>query len=141
MGEYLKTILTAVFCVGLISILYPKDTISKYIGILSGIIVMTVLVLPIINAGNEIDFDALDIEALELNTNSYLMEEFEKELAENIKKKLKDDTGINFSVVVCADKLDEIIEIKNIEIAPYSEEYAGIVSEYLGIDRGRVVQK
>ena len=131
MSEYLKTVVASVFAVGLISVLFPKDNFGKYTGILAGIIVMSILLLPLFNIG----------ETLEFNTNSYIMDEFEKELSENIKQKLKNDTDIDFSVTVYAEKKDEIIEINQIEIAPYSKEYALIVSEYLGVDEGRIVQK
>ena len=142
LSEYLKTVVASVFAVGLISVLFPKDNFGKYTGILAGIIVMSILLLPLFNIGEkELDIENLDIETLEFNTNSYIMDEFEKELSENIKQKLKNDTDIDFSVTVYAEKEDEIIEINQIEIAPYSKEYALIVSEYLGVDEGRIVQK
>ncbi len=142
MSEYLKTAVAAVLSVGLISALFPKDAISKYVGILSGIIVMAILVSPILHIGKkDIELQRLDVKTLELNTSSYIMDAFEKELAENITKKLKSETGIDFSVIVYADKKDETIEIKQIEIAPYSKKYAMVISEYLGIAEGRIVEK
>lgn len=142
MSEYLKTVVAVVLVIGMISVFFSKDTISKYVEILSGIIVMAVLVFPLINLErHNIDFEILDIETLELSTNSYIMDEFEKELSENIKRKLKNETDINFSVDVYAEKDEDIIEINKIEIAPFSKEYAVIISEYLGISEGRIMQK
>ena len=142
MGEYLKTIVSSVLAVGTISALLPRNEFSKYVNLLSGIIVMTVIVSPIISVGDKnIEFDRLDIEKLEFNTNSYIMEEYEKELSQNIKSMLKEKTDIDFSVAVIADKNDDIIEIKEIQIAPYSSQYAVLISEFLGIDEGRISQK
>lgn len=142
LSEYLKTVVAVVLVIGMISVFFSKDTISKYVEILSGIIVMAVLVFPLINLErHNIDFEILDIETLELSTNSYIMDEFEKELSENIKRKLKNETDINFSVDVYAEKDEDIIEINKIEIAPFSKEYAVIISEYLGISEGRIMQK
>lgn len=142
MSEYLKTIVTSVFAVGIISVLFSKDGFGKYVGVLSSIIVITIIASPIINNSQKnLDFEALDIEELEFNTNSYIMEEFEKELSEKVSDKLKSATGIEFSVTVYANKVDEIVEIEKIEIAPYSKEYVTIVSEYLEVDERRIVQK
>lgn len=142
MSEYLKTIVASVFAVGIISVLFSKDGFGKYVGVLSSIIVITIIASPIINNSQKnLDFEALDIEELEFNTNSYIMEEFEKELSEKVSDKLKSATGIEFSVTVYANKVDEIVEIEKIEIAPYSKEYVTIVSEYLEVDERRIVQK
>ena len=142
MSEYLKTIVASVFAVGIISVLFSKDGFGKYVGVLSSIIVITIIASPIINNSQKnLDFEALDIEELEFNTNSYIMEEFEKELSEKVSDKLKSATGIEFSVTVYANKTDEVVEIEKIEIAPYSKEYVTVISEYLEVDERRIVQK
>lgn len=142
MGEYIKTIVSSVLAVGLISALLPTNGFSKYVNILSGIIVMAVIVSPIINTESKsYRFDEISIKNLELNANSYIMEEYEKELAQNIKSMLKSKTNTEFSVMVYADKEEDVIEIKKIEISPYTSECSLLICEYLGIDEGRITQK
>ncbi|MBQ3181157.1 MAG: stage III sporulation protein AF, partial [Clostridia bacterium] len=119
MGQYLKTVVSAVLAVGIISVLLPRDSFSKYVNLLAGIIVMAVIISPIMSMRDKkIEFGHIDVEELEFNTNSYIMEEYEKELAQNIKEMLKTKTNINFSVSVRAEKNDDTIEIKEIEISP-----------------------
>lgn len=142
MGEYLKTIVSSVLAVGLISAILPAGGFSKYVNLLSGIIVMAVIVSPIIDLQERgYRLDEIDIKNLELNTNSYIMEEYEKELALNIKSMLKDRTNTDFSVTVYADKSSDVIEIKMIEISPYTSECSKLICDYLGIDEGRITQK
>jgi len=142
MGEYIKTIVSAVLAVGIISVLLPRDSFSKYVNLLSGIIVMAVIVSPVLSLGNEnFNISRIDVEELEFNTNSYIMEEYEKELSKNIKEMLKSKVNIDFSVSVRADKKENVIDIKEIEIAPYSPEYAALICDYLGIEEGRITQK
>ena len=142
MGEYIKTVVSAVLAVGIISAVLPKDSFFKYVNLLSGIIVMTVIVSPLISVrDNSFKLNKINVENLVFDTNSYIMEEYEKELSENIKKFLLKETNIEFSVSVRADKNDDIIEIKEIEISPYNEEYTAIISDYLGIDEGRIAEK
>lgn len=142
MSEYIKTIVTAVLAVGMISVLFPKGSFGKYVSMLSGIIVMAVVAFPLLNIdANDIDFDILNTENLEIKTNSYIMEEFEKELARKIQDELKSKTNIEFSAVVFAEKKDNIITINKVEISPYSEEYVRIVSQYTGIEEGRILKK
>ena len=142
MGEYLKTVVSSVLAVGLISALLPESSFSKYVNILSGVIVMAVIVSPVINSQNQAyRLAEIDVKTLELNTKSYIMEEYEKELAQNIKSMLKDKTNTEFSVTVYADKKEDTIEIEGIEISPYTSEGNRLICDYLGIDEGRITQK
>lgn len=140
MGEYLKTIVSVVLAIGLLSIIFPKNSFGKYINLLTSIIVMAILIVPLFNSHNEIDMD-FSASELEYSQNTYIMEEFEKELAKNIEYELNEKTNRDFSVNVHAEKKEEIINVYEIEIFPYSEEYAKIVAEYLGIDEERITQK
>ncbi len=142
MGEYIKTVVSAVLAVGIISVLLPRGGFSEYVNLLSGIIVMAVIVSPIISVRDKkFELSHIDVEELEFSTNSYIMEEYEKELSKNIKEMLKAKTNIDFSVSVRADKKEDVIEIKEIEIAPYSAEYIALICDYSGIDEGRITQK
>lgn len=142
MGEYLKTVVSCVLAVGIITTLLPRGSFSKYANLLSGIIVMAVVISPFISGGGiDFEFEDINIEELEINTNSYIMEEYEKELAKNITKMLKEKTDIDFLVTVRAEKSNEVIEIKEIEITPYTSKYSALISDFLGIDEGRISQK
>lgn len=142
MEEYLKTVVSTVLAVGIISVIVPKGSFSKYVDILSGAIVMVVIVSPFISsAGGKISFEQPDIQYLLNDTNSYIMEEYEKELSHDIKKMLKERTNIDFSVSVRADKHEDTIEINEIQISPYSSEYSALISDFFGVDEGRIIEK
>ena len=55
MTHYLKTIVTVVVGVSAIMVLLPKDGFSKYVNLLSGILVMAVVIMPVFNFEFEID--------------------------------------------------------------------------------------
>lgn len=140
MSEYLKTVVSVVIAVSLLSTILPQNSFGKYGNLLTSIIVMAVLCAPFINTRNNIELDFLPTQ-LEFSKNSYIMQEFEKELAKKIEGELENTTNLDFSVTVRAEKNEDIIEIKEIEISPFSNEYAAIVSEYLGIGEERITQK
>ncbi len=142
MNEYLKTVVSAVFAVGIISAIFPKDSFGKYINILASVLVLAVILSPVLNISkNDIDFDRIDTKKLELDVNTYIMEEYEKELAQNIRERLKEETNLDFSVVVYADKEEDVINIDKIELSPYTSKASHIVSEYLGIPERSIVEK
>lgn len=142
MGEYLKTILTVVIAVGIITTIAPKGAMSGYSKMLSGVVVMAVILAPVLKLEDyRPDTFTPDIKEIGIQSNTYLMEEYEKELSKNIKNHLKEETGIEFEVLVFADKNDEIIEIKQVEISPFSSKYAKIITDYTGIDERRIVEK
>lgn len=140
MSEYLKTVVSVVIAVSLLSTILPQNSFGKYGNLLTSIIVMAVLCAPFMDTRNNIELDFLPTQ-LEFSKNSYIMQEFEKELAKKIEGELENTTSLDFSVTVRAEKNEDIIEIKEIEISPFSNEYAAIVSEYLGIGEERITQK
>lgn len=140
MSEYLKTVVSVVIAVSLLSVILPQNSFGKYGNLLTSIIVMTVLCAPFMNTRNNIELDFLPTQ-LEFNKNSYIMQEFEKELAKKIEGELEGKTSLDFSVTVRAEKNEDIIEIKEIEISPFSNEYARIVSEYTNVGEERITQK
>lgn len=140
MSEYIKTIVSVVIAVSLLSTILPQNSFGKYGNLLTSIIIMAVLCSPFLNTRNNIKSDFLPTQ-LEFNKNSYIMQEFEKELAKKIEDELKSKTNLDFSATVRAEKNEDIIEIKEIEISPFSDEYVHIVSEYTGIGEERITQK
>lgn len=135
MTQYLKTVVTAVIAVSVITSLLPKDGFSKYINLLSSIIILAVLCIPILEFQPQIT--GFDVQELEIESNTYLQDEFARQLAEKIKAELKAKTNLNFQVEIYATT-EEIHEIK---IGPFSPEYAKIVADYVGIEEGKVREK
>jgi len=142
MVSYIKTVIGAVLAVGAINSIFTNNPFGKYINFLSSVIVMTVLISPILNGGDEIKINTnIDTEILETKSTSYIMDEFENNLSQKIEEEMKRQTGSNFFVAVQAVEKENTVEIKEIEISPYSEEYAKAVSEYTGIKEGSVTEK
>ena len=140
MSEYVKTVVSVVIAVSLLSVILPQNSFGKYGNLLTSIIVMAVLCAPFVNTRNNIELDFLPTQ-LEFSKNSYIMQEFEKELAKKIESELEGKTSLDFSVMVRAEKNEDIIEINEIEISPFSNEYARIVSEYTNVGEDRITQK
>lgn len=135
MTEYLKTVVTAVVAVSVITTLLPKDGFSKYVNLLASILVMTVVIAPIFKISPEIA--ELDTESLQIEKTDYISEEFEKNLAEKIKSELRAKT--NTEVTVEVDATYE--EIRSVKIFPYSQEYAEITAQFTGVGEDKVIEK
>lgn len=136
MTQYLKTVVTAVVAVSVITTLLPKDGFSKYVNLLASILVMTVVISPVFKWSPEItntDIITLDMESAEY----YVETEFQINLAEKIKQELQDKTGKEFLVEVDAT----IDEIKTVKISPYNDVYARIVMEFLSVGKDQVIEK
>lgn len=133
MTHYLKTIVTVVVGVSAIMTLLPKDGFSKYVNLLSGILVMAVVIMPVFNL--EFEIEEFDTEAMEYIDTDYVAEEFRKNLAEKIKTELRTKTGIEFFVEVYATTE----EIEYIKISPYNEEYAQIAAQFTGVGEDKVI--
>ncbi len=135
MSDYLKTVVTAVVAVSVITSLIPKDGFSKYINLLASIIVMAVVITPMFKFTPQMT--EFNPEELELQQADFVADEFEKNLAEKIRAELYVRTGTDFVVEVQATT----DEIKSVRISPYSREYAHIVEEFIGVGEDRVVLK
>lgn len=141
MSGYLKTVIAVVMFVSLVGAILPKENAGKYVTFVSGLIVTAVLISPAFKILDGFSFsaDSLSTKELKLSEVNYIMEEFEKNLAEKIQKQLNDDT----SVIVYAetDKNGEITGVEKVEIYPYSETSAQKIASLLQIDKNRVVEK
>ncbi len=128
MSEYIKMVISAVVAASVITALFSGSNISKYISLISSIIVMAVILTPVLKITSE----PLEIptEALEIQTEAYVKEEVEKELAGRIKEELQKKTGTDFTVLVTVGT-DKELTVKQVKISPYSESSAKIVREYL----------
>ena len=145
MTGYLKMVIAAVICVSLICGVLPKDGAGKYAGFAAGLIIIAIVVSPLFQLAGEWSpgLSAVETQELELAGESYLMDEFEKTLAQRVKEKLLDDTGMDFEVTVFGktDSEGNVAGIESVEIAPYSAQYARIVADYIGIAQDRVVEQ
>ncbi len=136
MTQYIKTVVTAVVAVSVITTLLPKDGFSKYVNMLASILVMTVVISPVFKWSPEIT--SADIITLDMESPEYYVEtEFQKNLAKKIKQELRDKTGKEFIVEV--DATTE--EIKTVRISPYNDVYARIVTEFLSVGKDKVIEK
>lgn len=136
MTQYLKTVVTTVVAVSVITTLLPKDGFSKYVNLLASILVMTIIISPVFKWTPEItntDIITLDMESAEY----YVETEFQKNLAEKIKQELKNKTGKEFIVEVDATTN----EIKTVKISPYNDVHASIVMEFLSVGKEQVIEK
>lgn len=136
MTQYLKTVVTAVVAVSVITTLLPKDGFSKYVNLLASILVMTVVISPVFKWTPEIT--NADVITMNIESPDYYLEtEFQKNLAEKIKHELKNRTGKEFIVEVDATT----DEIKTVKISPYNDAYAHIVTEFLSVGKDKVIEK
>lgn len=128
MNEYIKTVVKAVVSVGIITSLFSENKLSKYINLISGIVVMAVLILPVLDISPEpLDFSVTE---LDIQKNAYLKEEFEKTLESRIKEEVKLKTSREIEVEVEAS-IDNDAKIERISIKPYKEEYVNLIKQYL----------
>lgn len=128
MSEYIKTVVKAVIAVGIITSLFSENKLSKYINLISGIVVMAVLILPVLDISPEpLDYSVVE---LDVQKNTYLKDEFEKTLEERIKEEVKLKTSQEIEVDVVANVENEP-KIEKISIKPYKEEYADLIKKYL----------
>ena len=145
MADYLKMVIAAVICVSLVCGVLPKEGAGKYAGFAAGLIVIAIVVSPLFKLSGDWNLHLSDIQTEELAVKgeAYLMDEFEKTLAERIAEKLKTETGFTFDVTVWGetDKDGNVAGITSVEIAPYSAQYAKTAADYIGIAQDRVVEK
>ena len=128
MSDYITTVVKAVISVGIITSLFSKNSLSKYINLISGIVVMAVVILPIFKISPvPMEFSFTE---LEIKKSTYLNDEFERVLEERIKEEIKKKTSAEIEVDVEASA-DAEPKIEKISIRPYEEEYAKIIKEYL----------
>ncbi len=141
MSEYLKTVITSVLAISTLSVFFPEDSFGKYANLLSGIIVMSILLTPVLNTGDTFFQEIPKTEEIVISENRYLMEEFEKQLSRKVEEKLADDFRINFSATVYAMSDGENVEISKVEITPFSKEYRETVAEYLAIEEDKITER
>lgn len=141
MSEYLKIVVTSVVLISGLSVFFPEDSFGKYANLLSGIIVMSILLTPVLNKDGDFFQGLPEVKELEISKTRYLMDEFEKELSIKIENMLYDSTGKQFSATVYAETDGEVVEIQWVELAPFSEYYASVVAEYLGIEEEKIAEQ
>lgn len=140
MNEYIRTIINVVVAVGITTSLFSQNSLSKYINLISGIVVMAVLIMPFSDISTELE--KISVEELNIPQNTYLKDELEKNLEEKIHEKLKQETSqeVEVEVEVIVDMENEV-KIEKISIKPYKEEYLNIINRYLNTAENEVQTK
>lgn len=140
MNEYIRTIINVVVAVGITTSLFSQNSLSKYINLISGIVVMAVLIMPFSDISTELE--KISVEELDIPQNTYLKDELEKNLEEKIHEKLKQETSqeVEVEVEVIVDMENEV-KIEKISIKPYKEEYLNIINRYLNTAENEVQTK
>lgn len=145
MSESIRTVLATVFCVSLLCGILPKEGAGKYAGFAAGLVVVTVILSPLFSLADlrPVSFSGIRTEELEVKSARYIMDAFEKNLAERVKTALYEKTGEEFAVTVWAqtDEDGGVTGVSQAEISPYSAAYAAFVAELLGISENRVVEQ
>ncbi len=144
MTAYLKSVIAVVFCASLLCSLFPKESVGKFASFAAGLVVMTVVLLPLIrlSKGLAVQFSDIPVEELSVRGEDYLEDEFEKTVASRLGELLKEKTGQTFRVSVRAetDKNGDVCGLDLVEIAPYRAEYALILATELNIAKHKVVE-
>lgn len=138
MNEYIRTIINVVIAVGITTSLFSQNSLSKYINLISGIVVMAVIIMPFSDISTELE--KISVEELNIPQNTYLKDELEKNLEEKIHEKLKQETSQEVEVEVIVDMENEV-KIEKISIKPYKEEYLNIINQYLNTAENEVQTK
>ncbi len=142
MTAYIERVIAVVFCAALLCSILPKERAGKITSFAVGMVVLTVIVLPLIGLlrGSYPSLPKPDVQSLQIGGTSYLMDEFEKTVANDVAQVLQQKTGKSFRVFVegACDTNGEIIGIARAEIAPYTTEYARITAIELGIAQSKV---
>lgn len=144
MTAYLKSVIAVVFCAALLCSILPKERAGKITNFAVGLVVVTVIILPLIRLSRGVSpsLSKLQVQSLQIGGTPYLMDEFEKTAASKMAQVLSVKTGKTFRVVVQGNTdLDgNITGIARAEITPYTTEYAQIVATELGIADSKVVE-
>lgn len=144
MTAYFKSVIAVVFCAVLLCSILPKERAGKITNFAVGLVVVTVIILPLIRLSRGVSpsLSKLQMQSLQIGGTPYLMDEFEKTAASKMAQVLSVKTGKTFRVVVQGNTdLDgNITGIARAEITPYTTEYAQIVATELGIADSKVVE-
>jgi len=144
MTAYLKSVIAVVFCAALLCSILPKERAGKITNFAVGLVVVTVILLPLtrLSRGISPSLSKLQVQSLQIGGTSYLMDEFEKTVASRTEQVLQEKTGKFFQVSVQSrtDTDGKICGIAQAEIMPYTTEYAHIAATELGIADSKVVE-
>ena len=140
MREYLIRVMGASLLSSLVSGLLPDGAESKWIRFAAGLAVAATVLSPI---GNRVRWSLPAIQSTEgmMEQNPYLMDAFEKNLAEKTEQLLLEQTGESVHVTVYGktDGEGTICGVAQVTIVPYTETTARKTAEILGISKQEVV--
>ena len=141
MRNYVITLVGAVLSASVICGIFPKEGEGTWVRFAAGLAVACVVFTPLLSISSVPDID-FAVQDLTVQSNSYLMNAFEKTLAEDIAQHLLVQTGKEILVTVLAqtDQEGAITGVSEVRIFPYNETYATHVASLLQIDVSRVVE-
>ena len=144
MSEYVKTLVYAVVCTGVVFSLLPKEGAEQYARFSAGLMVLWLVLSPVLANGTfpDVSLESVPLKPLITEEHSYVKAAFETELAERIGQEVLGQTGYSCECKVLAetDETGTVCEIKQIEISPYNETIGQTVSKLCGISEERIVE-
>ena len=143
MSTYFKTVLAAIFCIGIIEGILPKDGAGKIASFALGIFLLCVLLTPLKHMEESLAFSIPDFSesAKQADASRYLMDTFEETLAKRVEEEMKKQTKKAISVTIFADADENMsVTVTKAEISPYRTEDAKRVAAILGITKEKVVE-
>ncbi len=142
MGEYIKSVVGILLCVGLCSHIIPEGGNGKCARFAAGLLVLYAVCSPLLHVNRwEIQTETFSEKALSYEQTDYVAETFESLLSERVAEKLSSEHMGDFLVETKA-KLEEgqITGVESVLISPYTFEAATCISTYLGIHKEQVVE-
>ncbi len=143
MSTYFKTVLAAIFCIGIIEGILPKDGAGKIASFALGIFLLCVLLSPLRDMEERMTLSIPDFseDTKQIDADGYLMDTFEETLAKRVEEEIKKQTGKALSVTIFADADEKMsVTVTRAEISLYNEENAKRVAAILGITKEKVVE-
>ncbi len=124
MNTYIKSIIAVTVAVSLILSVMPKGAFSKYISLVAGLVVLTVVIRPVIN----VHIPEYEVSEFQAETD-YVADEFSRRLEAAIVKELskKGIEGVSVSVDATAEKIEEV------RLFPYTQRAAEAVENFTGV--------
>ena len=134
--NWVANIIAVVFFITLIEILLPESKTKKYVGFVTGTLVIIMIMMPVVKAfGGDIKFDIPELNNLSSNEGTsienqsqrlsntqsrQIMKVYREKLQDSIKKQLRDVKGIECTEVICKvweQDNGKLGEIKELEIS------------------------
>ena len=137
MSGYLKTVLTALICISLLSGLLPKEGMGKNVLFCARILAVLLIVSPLLSLRG-IDIEqvlSFDTEEIEMLSADFAADAFCETLQERIKEALQ-KKGIRAEVTVFAETDEEgaVVGVSEVNVKPMTEDIKREIASMLEIE-------